>query len=39
MSEWLGLITKHQQVALRMGSRPEIVLVTIRKPTSANKTT
>ena len=37
MSEWLGLITNKRQVALRMGSRPEIVLATIRKPTTATK--
>ena len=39
MSEWLGLITNEKQVALRMGSRPEIVLATIHKPTTATKTT
>ena len=32
-----GAHNKHQQVALRMGSRPEIVLVTICKPTTAIK--
>ena len=32
-----GAHSKRQQVALRMGSRPEIVLVTIRKPTIAIK--
>ena len=41
MSEWLGLITHTHQikVVLRMGSGPEIVLATIRKPTNATKKT
>ena len=36
MTKWLGLITKDNKVALRMGSGPEIVLATIRKPTNCD---